>query len=133
MGAELLQKGARKLSKLRKKKGEQSMLSLIVGGSVRYQQSLVDALTTALFDTEETHREEPLADGYVCLCVCLSLCVSLCVSRRAPLYCWSRLSFSGAGMRPPRGVCGMGGRRTQRPQEKTLRQQRSWLMRCGTV
>lgn len=45
----LLRKGAKRLSKLRKKKGDQNLLSFIVAGSLQYQQALVEALSSAMF------------------------------------------------------------------------------------
>ena len=59
---ELLRKGAKKLSKLRKKKGDQDLLSIVAGGSAEHQRQLVDALSAALFAAV---RRRSLAHGWL--------------------------------------------------------------------
>ena len=75
---ELLRKGAKKLSKLRKKKGDQDLLSIVAGGSAEHQRQLVDALSAALFAAV---RLRSLAHSW--LSVCLSFaCARARSSRR---------------------------------------------------
>ena len=60
----LLRKGAKKLSRARKKKGDRDLLSLVAGGSAENQQRLVGALSAALFvAAPPPDYEDLLVDG----------------------------------------------------------------------
>ena len=141
-GLELLRKGAKKLSKLRKKKGDTDLLSFIVGGSRQYQRQLVDALSSALF-VPVSQSVRPSVRRPACLPACLLACLPACLPACVPavdspmrmsVALRRRRSRTGRrrwpmGSQAPRAVCGTEGRHTA----PTASRLWSWMKRSSSM